>query len=139
MTPIRRVLTMRRDFMANASHELRTPVAAIQGYAETLLRGGVPAPSSASSSRTIHRHARRLAGLVDDVLRLSELEDRPEGTIVRESVNVRGVASLVVDTVKARADPGAGGARARRPRRRFSFAPTKRSRAGTRETSSTTP
>ncbi|MFO0674658.1 MAG: ATP-binding protein [Polyangiaceae bacterium] len=103
MTPIRRVLTMRRDFMANASHELRTPVAAIQGYAETLLKGGVPALEERQFLETIHRHARRLAGLVDDVLRLSELEDRPDGAVKREPVNVSGVASLVADTVRSRA------------------------------------
>jgi two-component system, OmpR family, phosphate regulon sensor histidine kinase PhoR len=104
MTPIRRLLTMRRDFMANASHELRTPVAAIQGYSETLLRGGVPPAEQRQFLETIHRHARRLAGLVDDVLRLSEIEDRPEGATRTEPVNVRGVASLVLDTVGARAE-----------------------------------
>lgn len=104
MTPIRRVLTMRRDFMANASHELRTPVAAIQGYAETLMRGGVTPTDQKQFFETIHRHARRLAGLVDDVLRLSELEDRPQGTTAREPVNVRGITSLVFDTVRARAE-----------------------------------
>ena len=104
MTPIRRVLRMRRDFMANASHELRTPVAAIQGYSETLLRGGVPPTEQRQFLETIHRHARRLAGLVDDVLRLSELEDRPENATARDRVNVLGIASLVVDTVRARAE-----------------------------------
>ena len=103
MTTIRRVLTMRREFMANASHELRTPVTAIQGYAETLLRGSADEATSRQFLEIIHRHARRLGGLVDDVLKLSALEDRPPEQAVRETVDVKGVTTLVVDTIKNRA------------------------------------
>ena len=103
MTTIRRVLTMRREFMANASHELRTPVTAIQGYAETLLRGSADEATSRQFLEIIHRHARRLGGLVDDVLKLSALEDRPPEQVVCETVDVKGVTTLVVDTIKNRA------------------------------------
>jgi len=104
MTTIRRVLTMRRDFMANASHELRTPVTAIQGYAETLLRGSADAATTKQFLEIIHRHARRLGGLVDDVLKLSSIEGRPREERVRERVDVSGVASQVVETLRARAE-----------------------------------
>jgi len=103
MTTIRRVLSMRRDFMANASHELRTPVFAIQGYAETLLRGSTDAATTKQFLEIIHRHANRLGGLVDDVLKLSAIEDRPREERVRERVDVSGVASQVVETLRARA------------------------------------
>ncbi len=103
MTPIRKVMTMRRDFMANASHELRTPVTAIQGYAETLLRGSADATKSKQFLEVIHRHALRLGALVDDVLKLTELEDRPKERSVREPVDVAGAAAAAADTVRGRA------------------------------------
>jgi two-component system phosphate regulon sensor histidine kinase PhoR len=103
MTPIRRVLAMKREFMANASHELRTPVTAIQGYAETLLRGTADEATSRQFIEIIERHAKRLAGLVDDVLKLSELEDRPPEHAVKERVDVESVTTLVVETIHTRA------------------------------------
>lgn len=103
MTPIRRVLAMKREFMANASHELRTPVTAIQGYAETLLRGTADEATARQFIEIIERHAKRLAGLVDDVLKLSELEDRPAEHAVKECVDVESVTTLVVETIHTRA------------------------------------
>jgi two-component system phosphate regulon sensor histidine kinase PhoR len=94
---------MRRDFMADASHELRTPVTAIQGYAETLLRGTADPATSKQFLEVIHRHAMRLGSLVDEVLRLTELEDRPPDQVRRERVDVAGVAEAVAETVRARA------------------------------------
>lgn len=102
MTTIRRVLTMRRDFMANASHELRTPVAAILGYAETLLLGKRLDGEGRQFVEIIERHAKRLSSLVDDVLRLSELEDRPAPS--RQAIELGPLVSLVVDTVKAKVE-----------------------------------
>ncbi|MEO6418212.1 MAG: histidine kinase dimerization/phospho-acceptor domain-containing protein, partial [Polyangiaceae bacterium] len=103
MTPIRRVLAMKREFMANASHELRTPVTAIQGYAETLLRGTADEATARQFVEIIERHDKRLGGLVDDVLKLSELEDRPPEHAVKERVDVGGVTTLVVETIHTRA------------------------------------
>jgi two-component system phosphate regulon sensor histidine kinase PhoR len=103
MTPIRRVLAMKREFMANASHELRTPVTASQGYAETLLRGTADEATARQFVEIIDRHAKRLGGLVDDVLKLSELEDRPPEHAVKERVDVESVTTLVVETIHTRA------------------------------------
>jgi len=75
ITEMHRALEVRRDFVANASHELKTPVAAILGAAETLTSGGLADPAAAARfTDTIHRHARRLARLIDDLLALSRLE-----------------------------------------------------------------
>jgi PAS domain S-box-containing protein len=64
-----------REFVANVSHDFRTPLAAIKGFAETLLSGALEEPRSrASFTRTILRNADRLARLVEDVLLLSSLE-----------------------------------------------------------------
>ena len=109
MTGVRRLMTMRRDFVANVSHELRTPIAAIQGYAETLLDGGADASTSRQFLEIVHRQARRLGALVQDLLTLSELEARPSGQAVRERVTLAAIAQHVVETVRSRAD--ASGAR----------------------------
>jgi two-component system phosphate regulon sensor histidine kinase PhoR len=76
-TEERRAAATRRDFVANASHELRTPVAAIRGAAETLLSGALEDPKAARSFvEIVHRQAERLSRLTQDLLDLSRLESR---------------------------------------------------------------
>jgi two-component system phosphate regulon sensor histidine kinase PhoR len=75
VTEARRAAASRRDFAANASHELRTPIAAIYGAAETLLEGAVESPDDARHfASIIARHASRLARLTADLLDLSRIE-----------------------------------------------------------------
>ncbi len=77
ITEVARLEAVRRDFVSNASHELRTPVAAIRGYAETLLDSPELAAADRDSAlETIHRHAIRLSNLVADLLDLSAIEGR---------------------------------------------------------------
>jgi two-component system phosphate regulon sensor histidine kinase PhoR len=77
VTEEKRAAATRRDFVANASHELRTPVAAIRGAAETLLGGALSDPAAARSFvEIVHRQAERLARLTQDLLDLSRLESR---------------------------------------------------------------
>jgi two-component system phosphate regulon sensor histidine kinase PhoR len=77
VTEERRAAATRRDFVANASHELRTPVAAIRGAAETLLSGALEQPGAARGFvEIVHRQAERLARLTQDLLDLSRLESR---------------------------------------------------------------
>jgi two-component system phosphate regulon sensor histidine kinase PhoR len=77
VTEERRAAATRRDFVANASHELRTPVAAIRGAAETLLAGALEEPESARHFvEIVHRQAERLSRLTQDLLDLSRLESR---------------------------------------------------------------
>jgi two-component system phosphate regulon sensor histidine kinase PhoR len=76
VTDLRRLETMRRDFVANVSHELKTPLTAIAGYAETLV-----AESPSPFAETILANAHRMQRLVDDLLDLSRIESggwRPE-------------------------------------------------------------
>jgi two-component system phosphate regulon sensor histidine kinase PhoR len=74
LTAERKADQVRRDFIANASHELRTPVTAISGAAETLLHGiELPEPAR-PFVEMIARHADRLTRLTDDLLDLSRLE-----------------------------------------------------------------
>ena len=75
ITELRRLERVRRDFVANVSHEFKTPLTAIQGFAETLLSGALD--DKANRKRfveIIREHARRLARLTDDLLKLSRIE-----------------------------------------------------------------
>ena len=78
VTRLRSLEAVRREFLSNAAHELRTPVTSISGYAETLLGGGVDAETSQEFLLTIHRNAQRIAALVADLLVLDTLEGRAE-------------------------------------------------------------
>ncbi|MBN1675126.1 MAG: HAMP domain-containing protein [Kiritimatiellae bacterium] len=75
VTELRRLERVRRDFVANVAHELRTPVTNIRGYAETLLDGALADAANAKEFvATIAASSRRLAALIDDLLRLAGLE-----------------------------------------------------------------
>ncbi len=77
VSPIRRVEAMRRDFVTNASHELKTPVAAMQALADSLLLALERDPDRARTMvRRLHGEAGRLAQLVRDLLDLARLEER---------------------------------------------------------------
>ncbi|HEX2711584.1 MAG TPA: ATP-binding protein, partial [Candidatus Acidoferrales bacterium] len=75
ISELRRLERVRRDFIANVSHELKTPLTAIQGFAETLLAGALDDRENRRRFLEIIRdHARRLARLTDDLLELSMIE-----------------------------------------------------------------
>ena len=75
ITEIRRLERARRDFVANVSHEFRTPLAAIQGFAETLLEGAFEDRENGPRFvRIIHEHALRLGRLTEDLLKLARIE-----------------------------------------------------------------
>jgi two-component system, OmpR family, phosphate regulon sensor histidine kinase PhoR len=74
VSELRRLEGVRRDFVANASHELKTPLTAIQGYAETLADPDTPEPLRVQFAETIRANATRLRRIVDDLLDLSRIE-----------------------------------------------------------------
>jgi two-component system, OmpR family, phosphate regulon sensor histidine kinase PhoR len=77
VTESKRAEATRRDFVANASHELRTPIAAIRAAGETLLAGAMDDPATARSFvEIVARHAERLSRLTQDLLDLSRVESR---------------------------------------------------------------
>ncbi|MCD9025914.1 two-component system histidine kinase PnpS [Cohnella silvisoli] len=77
VTAIRRLERMRSEFVANVSHELKTPVAAVKGFAETLLSGAMNDPETARSFLTIIQdESERLNRLIGDILELSKIESR---------------------------------------------------------------
>ena len=77
VTDIRRLEVMRSEFVANVSHELKTPIAAVKGFAETLLTGGVQDEETARSFlKIIYDEGDRLNRLIGDILDLSKIESR---------------------------------------------------------------
>ena len=106
VTEARRAEATRRDFVANASHELRTPIAAIRAAAETLLSGAVDDPSAARGfTEIVARHAERLARLTQDLLDLSRIESRQlqlEASPVDVAGVVRQVFELLSDSAQAK-------------------------------------
>ena len=104
LTDMRRLEAMRRDFVANVSHELKTPLTSISGYAETLLSDSPDPETTRRFLSTIVSNARRMQRLVDNLLDLARLEAghwQPE----QEPVDIAGAAQETWTTVSDR--PGA--------------------------------
>mgnify|MGYP006272119755 FL=1 len=77
VTRLRRLETMRREFAANVSHEIKTPLTAIKGFVETLQSGALEKPEEARRFlEIIGRHTERLATIIGDLMKLSEIEQR---------------------------------------------------------------
>jgi two-component system phosphate regulon sensor histidine kinase PhoR len=75
VTQLRRLENMRSDFAANVSHEIKTPLTAIQGFVETLAHGCVDDPMEAQRFLgIIQKHVSRLTTIIDDLMQLSRLE-----------------------------------------------------------------
>ncbi|HZU84602.1 MAG TPA: ATP-binding protein [Polyangiaceae bacterium] len=104
VTELRRLESLRRDFVANASHELRTPIAAVRSATETLRSGALEAPQVAARFvDIIERNAQRLQSLVEDMLELSKLESN-EFKLKRERVELGSVVPIVLALFRERAD-----------------------------------
>jgi two-component system phosphate regulon sensor histidine kinase PhoR len=102
-TELTRVADMRRDFVANVSHELKTPLSAIRAYAETLRDGALEEPNTARRfTDRILWQCRRLQALLADLLTLSRLESVPLAA-ERELVDLRQLARRTVELLSAMA------------------------------------
>ena len=93
VTRLRRLEMIRRDFAANVSHEVKTPLTAIKGFVQTLLQGAVEDPQeSRRFLRIIHKHVNRLTAIVDDLMELSRLEGDDTGShLAMTNVPVKGI------------------------------------------------
>ena len=91
--------TATRRFLADASHELRTPVAALQASVETLLREQPERPERDRLEAAVARDSERLGRLVNDLLGLARLEARP----TRTPVDLASIARPLVEHAQARA------------------------------------
>ena len=105
ITDLRRLERVRQDFVANVSHEFRTPLTAIQGFAETLLVGALEDPANRRRFvEIIREHASRLARLTEDLLKLSRIE---AGQLKLEfrPVSVTQLIESCVETAQLKAVP----------------------------------
>ena len=95
---------MRQDFTANVTHELKTPLTSISGYAELIESGMTGEKETRRFAKEIHRNAKRLIRLINDILQLSELDTR-ETTLETEQLNLYGMAATCVEMLKINAEP----------------------------------
>jgi len=101
LTELRRLESMRRDFVANVSHELKTPLTSISGYAETLLSDPLDPEMTRRFMATIAGNARRMQRLVDDLLDLAKLEAggwQPEA----EPIDIEAISHEIWNTLNDR-------------------------------------
>jgi two-component system phosphate regulon sensor histidine kinase PhoR len=106
ITQIHRLEEVRRDFVANVSHELKTPITSIKGFVETLQEGALNKPQEAKRFLDIiARHADRLNAIVDDLLSLSRLEeDGEKRRLLFESTYLRPALVSAVELSKIKAE-----------------------------------
>ncbi len=105
-TRLRRLETLRRDFVANVSHELKTPITSIKGFVETLLDGAMTDTENAARFlRIVLKQVNRLDAIIEDLLVLSRIERGSEEQTVRlESHRVAPVLQAAVEMCQFKAD-----------------------------------
>jgi two-component system, OmpR family, phosphate regulon sensor histidine kinase PhoR len=106
VTHLRRLEDMRRDFVANVSHEIKTPLTAIKGFVETLRRGNVDNPEEAQRFLgIIEKHADRLSSIVEDLLSLSRIEQGDEAKAINlEEGHVKDVFKSALQICRSKAE-----------------------------------
>jgi two-component system phosphate regulon sensor histidine kinase PhoR len=105
VTQLRRLEDMRRDFVANVSHELKTPLTAIKGFVETLHQGQAEPEEARRFLGIIAKHVDRLNVIIEDLLMLSRIEDESErAEIKRVSVRLHDVFANAVQICRPAAE-----------------------------------
>lgn len=100
ITNIRRLEKMRSDFVANVSHELKTPVTSVRGFAETLMSGEVTDEETTKQFlKIIHDESQRLDRLIKDLLNLSKIEKK-EMPLNLETINMTALVHEVSVTLQ---------------------------------------
>ena len=94
---------LRREFSANVSHELKTPLTSISGFAELMSQGLVPPEKIPEFSADIYRESQQLINLVDDILRLSKLDENAVAPDW-EDVDLYDLASDTIDSLRPAAE-----------------------------------
>ena len=87
---------LRKEFSANVSHELKTPLTSISGYAEIMKEGLVREEDIPKFSEKIYREAQRLMRLIDDIIRISKLDEN-EVYVSKETIDLYDIANAVCD------------------------------------------
>jgi two-component system, OmpR family, phosphate regulon sensor histidine kinase PhoR len=101
---LRRLENLRRDFVANVSHELKTPITAIKGFVETLLDGALKDPVEAERFlKIVARHTDRLNAIIEDLLMLSRLEQGGKEGMAMQSSGLGGILRAASEVCTQRA------------------------------------
>jgi len=103
ITAIKRLERVRKDFVANVSHEIKTPITAIKGFVETLQEGGIDDPSqTAKFLSIIERQVTRLEAIIEDLLILSRLEQESgQGSLRLQKSSLKEVISSALQACEA--------------------------------------
>lgn len=94
---------MRQEFTANVSHELKTPLTAISGYSELIQNGMANEEETIRFAGEIHKSAKRLLTLINDTIRLSQL-DTSEQKVIYEAIDLYKIAEDCVNMLKFSAE-----------------------------------
>ena len=101
---LRRLENLRRDFVANVSHELKTPITSIKGFVETLLDGAIKDPVEAERFlKIVAKHADRLNAIIEDLLMLSRLEQDGKEGMEMQKTGLCGLMNSAVEVCARRA------------------------------------
>lgn len=94
--------TLRREFTANVSHELKTPLTSISGFAELMKEGNISEDIWVDFSKSIYDEAQRLITLVNDILKISELDEKSV-SFQQEYVDLYTLAQEIINRLKSQA------------------------------------
>jgi len=104
ITKTKKLENIRREFVANVSHELKTPITSIKGFVETLLDGALDDKQDAKQFlEIINKQANRLDDIVEDLLSLSRIEQEEQGTIELEEHALRPVLENCLESCAMKA------------------------------------
>lgn len=99
----RKAELMRREFSANVSHELKSPLTSINGYAELISTGIAKESDVRNFAEIIYKEGNRLLQIIDDILKLSSLDENGQG-IDEIEFDIKEIAELCVDNYRGKSD-----------------------------------
>lgn len=102
LTELREAEKIRRDFTANVSHELKTPLTSINGFAEMISTGITKEEETKKFATIIHKEGSRLLELIDSIISLSQLEDSKSEKI-NESIDLLPLSNKIIEQLEIRA------------------------------------
>ncbi|MBU4259161.1 MAG: cell wall metabolism sensor histidine kinase WalK, partial [Proteobacteria bacterium] len=106
VTQLRHLETMRKEFVSNVSHEIKTPLTAIKGFVETLSHGAIDNSEEAKRFlKIIQKHVNRLVALIEDLMHLSVIEQKDKTKEIKLiKGNIRSVIKTAVQVCQAKAE-----------------------------------
>lgn len=99
----RKAELMRREFSANVSHELKSPLTSINGYAELISTGIAKESDVRNFAEIIYKEGNRLLQIIDDIIKLSRLDENGQG-IDEIEFDIREIAELCIENYRGKSD-----------------------------------